>query len=244
MKLAHPKLQKLTDNFIRKFFDKAYEIEQSEKDNPKPKRNDGYNFSYTLAKCIINSEHTHEQESEEYCLMGMGFVQNIIKGFFENSIQNFNKDIKFILKNFDKQEPYADYRFTDLKITTEPITVEDFKIKSVKGVFDFRKVNVTKTQKTYSFKASNNKSGYEGFCKVVFINNKLDRTNLFDSSGKKLQLTISAEKETLRLRPIKKPSDYLSVDICKPEIHHFKYVADINGFLNILTQVHYGIKET
>ena len=175
--------------------------------------------------------------------MGMGFVENIIKGFFENNIQDFNKDIKFVIKNFNKQDKYSDYRLENLKVKTEPIIVDDFNIKlSKNGESEVTKFKVNKTKRTYTFETHNSKSGLVGFCEVIFINNKLDKTNLYktkDFCYSNLQLVIEASHEFTK----DKKGKTIMIDRVKPTVEGFKHVADINGFFIIIDQVLYGIEE-
>ncbi len=233
--LAHPDLLALTNKFIQEFLNMASDREkiEKEKDNEKFQRSDGYYFDYLFTECLVNCDYL--ENNERGCMnvfMDMGFVQNIIQGFFERNVfnYNFNEKIQFILNNFDKQEEYSDWRFENLEITEKQIIVEDINDDWLDNILSKNKDNekipayikVEKTQKTCSFTAHNSKSGYEGKCEVIFINNKLDETLLYRNN--ELQLTINERNE--------------------PRAYHYSYVSDINGFINVMDQVLYGIEET
>jgi len=224
-------LQKLTDEFIQKFFDMAHASDVSEKANSdmpqliSDKRDDGFAFNHTLAKCIVDSQYAKNKDAKQtnYPLIGMGFVDNIIKGFFQNRISNFNDDMKFVLDNFKSQEQYSDWTFGDLKVTTASAEVEEVNVDAILGKDKSAPtfIKVWKTKKTHSFTARNAKNGYKGICKVIFLDNELQETHIYNHDGENLELVINDRGE--------------------PTIQNYKYVANINSFFNVLDQVVFGI---
>ena len=224
MRLAHPKLQEFTNKFIESFFELAYALD-SEKD-PKAQRDDSYRFNYALPECIIYSDYFQNKETDMMSpLLDMGFVQNIVNGFFETNIKKikFNKKMKLVLDNFNSQDEYSDWRFEDLIIESKQFISNDINPEAISNILNIPfMIDVEKTRTTYAFKVSSYKSGYKGICKVNYVNNELEETILLGEDDKSIYLTIDDREE------------------CR--IHHYSNCSDINGFFNVFSQVLYDIE--
>ena len=177
--LAPIALLDLTNKFINDFFELAHaeRVKIKEESNMpqlySAKKDDSYEFNYALAECIINCDHVKKQTDYSYPLMDMGFVSNIIKGFFQKNINGVLDDIKFLIKNFNKQELYCDYLIK--KLDTQHNTV--------------------KKQTIHTFTLRNTKNTYKGFCKVTFLNNKIHNVILLNSNKTENQLIINEREE-------------------------------------------------
>lgn len=223
--LAHPELQALTNTFITQFNDLFAKLDG--------KRNDGYAFGYPLVECLINSDYLNSVNEDCYGnLLDMGFVQNVVNGYFERNIDKFELDTKidFILNNYDNQMPHDDWRVTNLKSEDKPIDVEEFNMDVMLGHITDPAIPATykviKAETTKRFELHNNKSGYMGICEVKTIEGESSKILLYNHTGKELQLDIDTSYHKL-----------------EPRIMHYKYVSDINGFLNVINQVIYGITD-
>jgi hypothetical protein len=236
MQLAAKSLQDLTNKFIKEFLDLAHaESVKEKKESTMPqlvsdKRDDSYTFNYTLAECLVYSDFVKKNKDEDYPLVGSGFASNIVKGLFEFNIRGFNKDIMYVLENFNNQDSDLDYYFRDLKTTIKTVKEKEINTEYFMDKTKPLHVEVDNIKTTHTFSVVNNKSGYEGVCKVELTNGELENSSIFGkSSNKDHQLSIRSNEQ---------------FEKCEPTIHHFKHVADINSFFMVLDQVIYGIKDT
>lgn len=232
--LAPIALLDLTNKFINDFFELAHaeRVKIKEESNMpqlySAKKDDSYEFNYALAECIINCDYVKKQTDYSHPLMDMGFVSNIVKGFFQNNIGGVVNDIKFILKNYLKQEPYFDYIIDKLGTQNSVVLVDSFSLnwknKDDLNDFSVKPIKVEKKQTIHTFTLRNTRNTYQGVCEVKLLNNKIHSIVLFNYNKTEKQLIINEREEAT--------------------IEHYKYVADINSFFMILDQVIYGIKET
>ncbi len=229
--LAPKSLQDLTNEFLKNFFELAHaEKVKEKKESTMPqlvsaKRDDSFEFNYALAECIANSEHVKNSRDNDYPLIGSGFASNIAKRFFENNIKGINKKVLYVIKNIKNQDKFLDYHINDLDTKSKDITTNDINANYFRDKSQPLMVPVNKKETTHTFHIHNNKSGYEGICTVVLINNELDKTTIQGySSTSDVQVIINSREEA--------------------ELHHFKHIADINSFFIVLDQIVYGIKET
>lgn len=182
MNLAPKALQNLTDKFLQEFFELAHAESLKEKEEStmpqlvNTKRNDSYQFNYTLAECLGNSEHVKaKQNNGDYPLIGSGFASNVVKHFFKNNIKGINKDLLYIVKNHEQQDSDLDYFIDDVETTHKDITTKDINVDSIFDKTQPFMIEVKKKETTHTFTIHNTKSGYEGSCKILLINDKIPK---------------------------------------------------------------------
>lgn len=241
--LAKPELLALTNKFLSEFFELYGKLNNG-------KRDDGYAFDYNLIECLVNSDYMINNKEECYGeLMGMGFVQNTVNGFFEYNIAKFelHDKIAFILNNFDAQIPYDDWRVTDLNTVKDTTIVEDFDMDVMLGRVEATAdrpaiFKVERNRTKQSFTLFNSKSGYTGICEVVEIEEETNKViKLYTSDKKTLQLSIDV-KQSHKFVDMESGKYELYIEL-EPKIVHYRYCADINGFINVINQVYYGIQD-
>lgn len=227
-KKKHQNLIDLTNNFLNEFFEMAAKNEDEERTG----RNDSFHFNYNLVRVLMETDHVKNNEVGELNpLIGMGFPEQILKAFFQHNIQGNRKNILFLLENYEKQEPYSDYRARDFKKTSETFTDKGITYRNSKIGFK----DVEKTKDIHSFTMSNSKNDFTAQVKVIFIDNKLDQTWVYGRTGE-LVLIIYHKAWPLD------EENFEYTD--EPSIQHFKYCADINSYFYVLDNIIYGIKET
>lgn len=245
MRLAKKSLQALTNKFIQEFCDLAHAEAVKEKESSKhpqlisDKRNDSYAFNCTLAECLAYSPMGQKSTTGDYPLIGMGFVDNVAKSFFKNSIRGFHKNILFILNNHTKQYKYDDYSISNVQEKTWQATKDEINTDSFFDKSQPTLKPVTKDYKDISFDIKNSKNSYEGKAVVSFIDGEIEQIAAY--CGGKLQLTIDFDKR-FRMGG-KDKQDLITILTERPTLHHYKYIADINSFFIVLDNVYMGIKE-
>ena len=230
-RLADKRLQDLTNEFLKQFFELAHQANIDEsKENPKlypepKKRNDSFEFNYTLAECLSYSDFAVKQceTRDDYPLIGSGFQRNIIKHFFNNSIKGIKDDVVFVIDNFKKQDKNLDYFVKSLKDNTEKKMEKKINVDYILKRSTEPHKMVEETHRKVSFTIHNSKSGYDGYCEVLFVDGEIEDINVYDSTKKNLQVSIKHSGEA--------------------EIHQFRYTPDINGFFLMIEQVKYGIED-
>jgi hypothetical protein len=218
-------LQELTYKFLEDFTNLSTSFEINNSINSI--------ISFDLPKCLVNSEYLIKNLTDKLnVLIGKGFVDILVKKSFEKSIElcDFNNKIQFILNNIDKQDEFNDCVFENLNITNEQIIIEvineDFLPNLIEKIEDentplFIKKEVTRT--IYGFKPNDRNSNYVGYCEVFFIDNEYEKTILYDENNVEKLLTIENNGDT--------------------NMAHYRYVAEINKFFDILYKVELGINE-
>ena len=235
-------IQDLTNKFLKEFFELTHaEAVEAKAKSKHPqlendKRNDNFAFNCDLPAYILQSDHYQQkQKNFDYPLIGGGFVGNICKEAFKENIQGVSMDLKYIIANFDKQDTDIDYFARNYTTTSETKVIDDINIDFIitgKGE-KMKKKTVVFTTETMTI--HNNKNSYIGKCVLKSEDGELQKILLYGvccGDGRK--------NDDLQLR-----IDYHQIDgIETPEIQHYKYIADINSFFLMLTQIIYGIQET
>ena len=226
MRLADKRLQDMTNEFLTRFLAMAHVLNQEEHPEKEIPANshDGYAFNYDLAECLAYSDFAvkQAQEREDYPLIGSGFQANVVKGFFANAVLGIKDDAAFIIENFDKQDENLDYYVRDLYDKTEKKFVTETNIEFIIHGIGNKTEQVEHEYRNVSFTIHNAKSGYDGTCKVFYVDGKFKGMEVYGQGGK--QVVINRNEE--------------------PTIEHFKHVADINSFFLMIEQVKYGIQDT
>ncbi len=238
--LARPELLSLTNKFLSEFFELYGQLNGGTRD-------DGYAFNYNMIECLINSDYMDRKE-EIGGLMEMGFVQNTINGFFEHNISEseLHNKVSFIIDNYDAQVPDADWYIADLCITTGTTIIEDIDIDILSGKIEatIDRPAILKIEKptiTQTFSLHNNKSGYVGICDVITIDGKDKTINLYCPNKKNLQLSVNVEQAYKIINV--KAGEYEKYIQVEPKIMHYSYCSNINGFIEVVDQVYYEIKD-
>jgi len=240
------KLQKLTDDFLTTFFKEAAKLETGSTGKSK-----SYNFGYTFVDMLVNSKYVQKEYNhrEDSPLIGMGFVDNIAKNFFNKSIQGVSKDIQFLIDNFDAQESYYDWYAKDLikkeETYTDPLSINSkWRGTSNSDNGEPMFIPKEKTRIIYRFSIHNNKSGKSVNVEVISKKEytrkyNIDQIKVFVAGDSWQILTINK-----KLKHSSKNGKHHFKYIDEAEIGHYRYIADINGFFNNLYQIIYGIKDT
>lgn len=247
MRLSKKPLQDLTDKFLKEFCELAHTEAIKEKKASKhpqlvsDKRSDSFTFSVYLPECLGYSKMGIASTKDDFPLIGMGFVDRVAKAFFANSIKGFHKDVLFILKNHKKQYEYDDYFLRDLKEKTWSETKDEFNVSSIFDKTQPKTESVTKNYKDVSFTINNNKNDYVGSIVVHFINDELEKIKVYSEDKRTNQLTIDFDKQ-FKMGG-KNKQEVVAILTEKPELHHYKYIADINSFFLVMNNIYFGIKE-
>lgn len=247
MRLSKKPLQDLTDKFIKEFCELAHaEAVKEKKASKSPhmvsdKRDDSFAFSVYLPECLGYNKMGINSTKDDHPLIGMGFVDRLAKIFFQNSIKGFHKDVLFILKNHKNQYPYDDYSLKNFKENVWSETKEEFNIDSCFDQTAPKTKIVTRNYRDVTFTIHNSKNSFVGYIVVNFIDGELEKINLYKEDTKTLQLTIDFDKQ---FRMGGKDKQRLITTLTeKPELTHYKYIADINSFFYVMNQIFYGIKD-
>lgn len=233
--LSDKRLIDATDKFLAEFFELAHQINIEEKRNSthpqlvSDKRNDSYAFNYSFAECIANTEFVKNQKDYMYPLMDMGFIQEIIKKFFNNNIKGVNKKLMYVIKNHDKQWDGLNYYLTDF--TKSVAMVDDFKINPAhfKDTTQPLTLPCKTKETTYTFKLRNSGNFHVSKCVVKMQANKINDVEVYG------EVSGDGEKHTNKIVSINSRED--------ATLGHFKHVADVNSFFGLLDAVVDGIKE-
>jgi hypothetical protein len=261
MKKFHndPRLIELTNKFLADFFD-IYHEEQVQKHAEEPKlysdkRDDGFVFGYVLPKAILCSDHVQAIDSSEVSspLMSWGFVDNITKGFFKHHTQDTYKDLEYILENFNDQEEYDDYRAENLQVEESSETKKELNFNYLfgenKGNEEIKYVDKTTVTLIKSFEFLNTKSSFRCKVNVKYKNGRLSSTTVQALKGQggysdnPMVLRISYSPDFgYKANEAGEQEVVVTSYEETPEIEHFRYTPEINGFYYMVNQVHCGIK--
>ncbi len=135
---------------------------------------------------------------------------------------------------------------TDINVVEDITIVEDIDMDIMLGRIEatterpaFFKIETSRIIQTFSL--HNNQNGYIGICDVIFIGAENKIIKLYSSDKKNLQLSIDIKK-SYKIIDLEnnKYEEYIELE---PNIIHYKYCSDINGFINVINQVYYGIKD-
>lgn len=216
----------LTNKFLNDFF----ALCSSENNN---KQDDLYYFNFTLADAISQSNYPRYEESEGTLLMGMSsFDDSIAKAFMNNRCQGFIKQIVRRIENTENQE---DYLITDIKTSEYLKDDYDFDItfNNDKSDVIMRPCKVKCIE--VSFNVSNNRSGFNGY---VVIDEEWGKE--FSDSNNFVEKFIIKRVKFYSNNIMVMNIDYVfNHDTFtyyeKVEFSHYKHIADINSFYNILS---------
>lgn len=226
----------LTNKFLKDFFDICEAEENKENEKSAIKRNrerdELYYFNFTLADAIAQSNYPRYEE-QHTLLMGMSsFDDSIAKNFMNNRCQGFVKLIENRIKNTKDQE---DYLVENIK--TKELLVDDFKLVfSRKGNAErnFKSVPCKTKALDISFDVSNSKSGFNG---SVVIHKEWDKVFTGDNKyySKYIVKSIDFYVGKTRIMTIDYKLDFDSRKYYeKATFTHYKYIADINSFYQVL----------
>jgi hypothetical protein len=247
MEKEYEKLQAITDKFLADFFKEATKIEKGNSTGITK----SFNFNYTLPEMILNSSYVKKLTKDEFesPLIGMGFIDNLAKKFFNKAIQGVTKDVKFVLDNFDKQERYVDYRAKDLVVVEEkyidPISTNpeyDWKRFNDVSYNVPMHISTEKIQIVSTFHIQNNKNSFEAIVKVIEQQNRHEKKYSIDSIE---VMNPYNTQNFLRIRPRidhdrKNKSKLTYKD--EAEFTHYRHIADVNSFFYVLENIIYSIQ--
>ena len=220
----------LTNKFLEDFFTACA------KENTSHKRDDLYNFNYTLADAITQSNYPRYEEDDSI-LMGMSsFDDSIAKEMFNNRIQGFVKKIETRIAYTGEQNDY----FVE-NIKTNDYIKEDSECEfytNESGECTFRLVPCKTEAQKVTFDVRNNRNEFKG---NVIIYKELSKEFLNENEFiekmvvKKIDFFCNSQK--IMSIDYKYNFDILETPTYYEEgsFTHYKHIADINSFYMILS---------
>ena len=231
---VNQKLLDLTNKFLEEFLLMAHELDGDGGDG-KRKRDDLYQFNYTLADAIAQSNYPKYKE-QYTILMGMSsFDDKIAKAMFNTRIQGFVKLIeekmaytgeqdRYLLKNIKKEEYFKD-----------DFDIEFFKTKS--GENSFKSIPCKTKVEQISFDVMCTSSGFEG---SVIVYKELEKEFTDENNFNEVMTVdyIDFYCRNNKIMTINYRYDFKSKTYYEEgTFEHYKHIADINSFYQTISNI-------